>query len=96
MVDRSNPNCNDCGQWYMKDIEHDCNPNAPITVSAPLGKYGTSLDKIVFAIVDCDSGAGFGYRDYQMEMFNAEERLKVVEALKEYKDLRWGYYHEKR
>lgn len=92
MVDRSNSNCSKCGQWYMEGVEHECDPTAPLTVTVPLKKYGLSLDEIVRNLVDCDSGAGFGGRDYQMEMCSAADRRAVKEALSEYEDIEYGYF----
>ena len=99
-VDRNNDNCSKCGQWYMEDKEHECTTDAPLVISAPLGSIGFDLDKLVFGIVGCDSGAGLGYRDYQMEMCSAKDRREVVAALKgalseeEFKTLRMSHFGE--
>lgn len=93
-VETRNPNCEDCGQWYAQNTDHECTTEVPLTISAPLAKYGLSLDKIVFDLVSCDSGAGMGWRDYQMEMCSAQERRAVFRALKEHKGLRFQYFGE--
>jgi len=85
-------NCDKCGQWFVKDKEHICTIAAPLGVSVPYEKYGFTLDKLIFSIVSCDSGAGCGFRDFQFEMCSAIDRLKVKKALAEYTDVQFHYH----
>ena len=84
--------CQKCGQWNVGGKEHECTTDVPLCASVPFEEYGFDLDELVFDIVRCDSGSGFGYRDYQFEMCSAPERRRVYEVLKDVNGIEFRFH----
>jgi hypothetical protein len=78
--------CEKCGQWYVGFAPHDCRPDVPKYLSCPLVDADT-WDRIrdvenwlIEQGITFDTGTGFGARDWQFEMLDAVDRLKVIAA----------------